>query len=132
MSSFNLSWFVGPFPGSGRNIDDPSWTIVAEKLASVLQNAGCLQLEKEDENEMPQLLEVRSENRAYLVTFGHAPSGDWQVLGYKNAEATEMDEPVEIGNTKWNRKCICYDPQVVISLFAEYFETQTVPAKLRR
>ena len=130
MSPLNLSWVFGPFPGSGGNIDNPEWTIVAEKLNIAFEAGGGVTLETEDEHELPQCLQVQSENGAYRVTFGHAPFGDWRVLSYKNPEAVDADEPVEIGGYKWKRKCICYDPQDVIAVFAEYFQNQRVPTKL--
>lgn len=128
MNIFNVSWSISTdFPGRGGNMDNPDWATIEEKLQIILQSAGTVTLEAEDENERSRSLQIRAENDMYFMTFGVETEDDWVVRTYKNPEAEP--QRVSILGDVWNAQAICHDKAIVMAIFQEFFNTGDVSKK---
>ena len=130
MNIFNLSWSISAnFPGQGGNIDNPNWETIEEKLQIVLQSAGSVGLETEDENGRTRSLDVRAENGKYFITLGVETENDWVVRAYKNPDVKPPGEMIYILGDRWNTQGICHDKATVMAVFQEFFNTGDVSKK---
>jgi hypothetical protein len=109
----NLSWSISKsLSDEGGNIDDSDWLTVTEKLNLVMESAGSVGLETEDDHEKIRSLSVRAENGAYLLTIGVETAEDWIVRTYKNPNVEAPGQLVDILGDRWNSQFICNDVQV--------------------
>ncbi|MGI4850204.1 MAG: DUF6911 family protein [Janthinobacterium lividum] len=126
MKKTNLSWGVSiTFPGYGGNVDKPDWSLVQDKLRTVVSRKGTVTLDTLNENRN-RSLQVRACSGKYLVTLGVETEEDWVVRGYVNPENPLGNEMVDVSGDYWVSRSICMDKGLVKRIFQDFFTTDDV------
>jgi|APAra7269097289_1048552.scaffolds.fasta_scaffold04148_2 hypothetical protein len=127
MKLISLSWVVQvDFPATGGCIYDPAWDVVAEKLDLVLRTDGSVILDAEDDADRSRSLQVQVERGNFLLTLGVESENEWIVRGFENQNVSAPGEMIALRGGFWNSTKICNDPEIVTSVFREFFESGDV------
>ena len=130
MFSLSLSWVIG----SGRNRrggskDDASLDDVLKLLKEALESTGSIALDIMDGPDVgPQSLQVEAEGGRSVLSLGENDNEGYSIRSFTNPSGGEQQ--VNILGNLWDSKLVCTDPDIVISVFKEFFETGNVSREL--
>ncbi|WP_233296437.1 DUF6911 family protein [Massilia antarctica] len=123
MNILDLSWSRSSVPHRrGGRIDKPCWEEIADQLRMCFRDSGTVGLEAESDAGESRTLQVRSERGRHLITMGLEIHGEWVVREYNNPVIKMSDSRVDILGDMWSEKIICYDWDVVLDIFKDFFE----------
>ncbi|MGI4850205.1 MAG: DUF6911 family protein [Janthinobacterium lividum] len=127
----NLSWTINiSFPSFGGHTHYPTWSLVEEKIKTVLLTQGTVDLETEvGESKYRRQLQVQADNGNFLLMLGVETENDWVVRTYDHPEVGLSEETIDILGDVWLRRKICLDKEVVTNIFKEFFTTGDVSEK---
>lgn len=106
----------------GGNVRNPSWDIISKQLEFLDLGQGTLTLEGENELEQTRSLQVRYENKKYLLTYGFDNGEDWLVRTYKPLKKCNKNSTEIILGEMWGSSSIFSDSAIAKAAFAEFFE----------
>lgn len=126
----HVSWtgkINGMSAGGSHQVQD--WEDVRQYLVNLEENAGTVRLHLVDAPDPgPISIQLRSENKMYLVTLLEATEDGTDVREYYNPIARA--EMVDILGDRWDARQLISDFNLVVVLLKEFFETGDVSHQL--
>lgn len=130
MSPICLSWTIGAGKNCpGGNKKYASWNEIIQALLEVKDQSGTVTLDLIKESEVgPRSLQVESEDGRSILTLGENNTDEYSVRTFTNADIDSKQ--LKILGSLWDSRLICFDFNLVISIFKEFFETGNVSRQL--
>lgn len=94
----------------------------------LLENAGTVTLDTEDQHGYSRSLQVRAEGGKFVVMLGIETDADWTVRTYMNSSA--QSENITILGDIWSDRIVCNDVSLVMAVFDEFFRAGDVSEDL--
>ncbi|WP_380184871.1 DUF6911 family protein [Kalamiella sp. sgz302252] len=116
-----MSWTLN---GYGGNDNHPLWNAIQIKLAALRNGYGTLTLDIHDNDEGPQLLQIRAEAGNYLLMLGEIINDDYEVRSYFDKK--KSNNKINILGDYWPENQITTDFSFVTKVFSEFFHTGDV------
>lgn len=124
---FLMKWSIGFGVGSstGGNLDDVNWCQLKEKLDIVLNDIGSITLTITDWQEIgPHFLQVLSDGGAFFLSLGEDNGSDYVIRDYRSPCGNT--ETVIIHGNYYSNKSVCYDRELIFSVFEDFYLTGNV------
>jgi hypothetical protein len=125
MHQLSLSWGLDVGPNCrGGNQRDPQWTDIAPLLESLKSRSGTVGLDILNAETGPQTLQVASEHGMYLLTLGEINQDGYNVRDYTNPRASAGQTMIH--EYLWSSQMLCWDFDIVMQVFKQFFDTGDV------
>jgi len=130
MHTLSLSWTIGAGPGRvGGHKRAPAWSDIEEKVSHMRTQPGSVGLYIIEGPEAgPQSLQVFCEGGNYLLMLGELDEEHHFVRSYTNKHAKQ--DMVEIAGDLWDVRMVCYEFDIVMRAFREFFDRGDVSREL--
>ena len=126
MREMRLSWSYGRGKNSvgGKQICF-DWGSIESMIRRIGRDSGVVSLDILDRTDVgPIELQVRSDRNAFLITLGEENDREYFVRTFTNPNGS--NEVIEILGDRWSTNQVCFDLDVVLNVFNEFFCTGNV------
>jgi len=119
--SFSMSWTLN---GCGGSDNYPLWNDIQIKLDALRNGYGTLTLDINDNDEGPQMLQIRAEAGNYLLMLGEIINDYYEVRSFFDEKRN--NERINILGDYWPVNKITTDFSFVTKVISEFFHTGDV------
>ena len=130
MKEYSVSWTVGAGANCrGGKKRNAKWDDIEQVLKEIREQSGAVAINVMNGPDIgPQTLQVQTENGRSILTLGENTTEDYNVRSFSDPDVDA--NMLEIFGYLWDSRQICFNFELVIKTFKEFFETGNVSRQL--
>lgn len=101
--------------------------IFQKKISTINNGEGVLTLEYEDEFDLTRSLQVRFDNKKYVMHYGFDNGVEWVVQTINNKEDKFKNNLENIAGDFWRSSTVFEDSSIVEAAFFDFFKNGFLP-----